>query len=254
MFSTILRSTITAQKVWHLARPSHKCQTLLLTGATHPGRSDPPDIKWASSSRWPTLRTGVIPKITARNQYFHSSVVRLKKREKPEPPPEELDLLRYDMEYFWKSPKPALWLGFAGLIPFVAPTLYMGVMEICHTELVYAQVAYGASIVSFLGGSRWGFALPESSPATPDWINLSNSVMSPLLAWAAMLMVDNMVSATIMVIMALGISLHYDLSLLPTYPRWFKAMRAVQTFVAFVSLLGTMALIEVYPTKKLFSE
>ncbi|XP_061884564.1 transmembrane protein 69-like [Entelurus aequoreus] len=259
MFSAILRSTITAQKVWHLARPSPKCRTLLLTRATNPGRSDPPHINWVCSSRWPTLRTGVIQKthaatFTARNQYFHSSVVRLKKREEPEPPPRELDLLRYDMKDFWKSPKPALWLGFAGLIPFVAPTLFMGVVEICYTELAYAQVAYGASIISFLGGSRWGFALPESSPAKPDWINLGNSVACPLLAWAAMLMADNVVSAATMVIIALGISLHYDLSLLPTYPSWFKALRTVLTIVASASLVGTIVGINVYPTKKLFSE
>nr|XP_061832312.1 transmembrane protein 69-like [Nerophis lumbriciformis] len=252
MFSARLRSTITAQKVWHLARPSPKCRTLLLT------RSDPPDINWVFSSRWPTLRTGVVEKshaatFPARNQYFHSSVVRLKKREKPEPPPRDVDLLRDDMQDFWKSPKPALWLGSAGLIPFVAPTLFMGAVEICYTELVYAQVAYGASIVSFLGGSRWGFALPEGSPAKPDWVNLSNSVVSPLLAWAAMLIADS-ISAATTVIVALGISLHYDLSLLPTYPSWFKALRAVLTIVAVVSLLGTILVINVYPTKKLFSE
>lgn len=187
-----------------------------------------------------------------RNQYFHSSSVRLKKREKPEPPPRELDLLRYDMKHLWKGPKPALCLGFAGLIPFVSPTLFMAVTENFYPDLAFAQIAYAASIVSFLGGARWGFALPESSPAKPDWINLANSVVPSLFAWVTMLMTDNITAAGIMVIMALGISLHYDLSLLPTYPSWFKALRAVLTVVAFFSLLGTLMMDGLYPEKKLF--
>lgn len=189
--------------------------------------------------------------IVIRNQ-FHSSAVRLKKRPQPEPPPRELDLLRYDMKDLWKSPKPALVLGFAGLIPFVSPTLLMAVTESYCPELAFAQLAYGASIVSFLGGARWGFALPESSPSKPDWMNLANSVVPPLLAWVTMLMSDSLVPAVSMVVMALGISLHYDLSLLPTYPSWFKALRSVLTTVAFLSLIGTLIINGIYPEKRLF--
>lgn len=153
-----------------------------------------------------------------------------------------------------KSPKPALYLGFSGLLPFVCPTLFMAMTENYIPELAYAQVAYGAAILSFLGGARWGFALPPGSPAKPDWINLANSVVPSLLAWAAMLMSDTIVSATTMVIMGLGVALHYDLSLLPTYPSWFKALRAVLTVVAAVSLTGTLLVYGIYPEKKLFSE
>lgn len=186
-----------------------------------------------------------------RSQHVHFSAVRLKRRADPEPPPRELDLLRYDMRDLWKSPKPALTLGFAGLVPFVTPTLIMAVSEVYCPELAYAQLAYGASILSFLGGARWGFALPESSPAKPDWINLANSVVPSLLAWMTMLMSDGITPAVTMLIMGLGISLHYDLSLLPTYPSWFKALRSVLTTVAFFSLVGTLIVSELYPEKKL---
>ena len=110
-------------------------------------------------------------------------------------------------------------------------------------------MAYAAAILSFLGGARWGFALPESSPARPDWVNLGNSVVPPLLAWAAMLLSDSVLPAATMVIMGLGVSLHYDLALLPTYPRWFKALRAALTAVAFFSLLGTLVMDGLYPEK-----
>uniref|UniRef100_M3ZEA0 Transmembrane protein 69 n=1 Tax=Xiphophorus maculatus TaxID=8083 RepID=M3ZEA0_XIPMA len=186
------------------------------------------------------------------SQHFHSSAARLKKRDRPEPPPRELDLLRYDMKHLWEGPKPALCLGFAGLIPFVSPPLIMAATETFYPELAYAQLAYAAAIVSFLGGARWGFALPDSSPAKPDWINLANSVVPPLLAWAAMLLSDSLVPAAMTAIIGLGVSLHYDLSLLPTYPSWFKALRTVLTVTAFFSLLGTILMNGSFPEKYFF--
>lgn len=252
----------------HWAGPSQRCWTSTLSGAydagsgplqtcwsasTHTGLFKPPAVGFRRTE--PFLGTQVcVSQFLVSNQHFHSSAARLKKRQKSELPPRELDLLRYDMKDLWKSPKPALYLGFAGLIPFVAPTLFMAMTENYYPELAFAQLAYGASIVSFLGGARWGFALPESSPAKPDWINLANSVVPSLLAWVAMLMSDSIIPAGTMIIMGLGISLHYDLSLLPTYPSWFKALRSVLTIVAFFSLLGTLTMNGMYPEKKIFSE
>ncbi|XP_061681404.1 transmembrane protein 69-like isoform X2 [Syngnathoides biaculeatus] len=277
MLSVVFRRrTVTTPMLLHLGRPQTKCWASSLLRGTN-DVSDPQSVTWASLPRQSTewlqvsreqfspsvlafIRSGLFPRspfhlaFTARNQYFHSSVVRRKKRLQPETPPRELDLLRYDMKDFWKSPKPALWLGFAGLVPFVAPPLFMGVTENYLPEIAYAQLTYGVSIVSFLGGARWGFALPESSPAKPDWINLSNSVIPSLLAWVTMLMSESIVPAATMVIMALGISLHYDLSLLPTYPCWFKALRSVLTAVAFFSLVGTLVVHGIYPEKNFFSE
>lgn len=268
------RSTLAAQKVLHWAGPPQRCWTSALSGASDGGSVS---TCWASSTKLlsPQGNTGQVKPLAVlgfrrtelfqqahthdasflvRNQHFHSSAVRLKKRAQPEPPPRELDLLRYDMKHLWKAPKPALYLGFAGLIPFVSPTLLMAVTESYYPELAYAQLAYAASIVSFLGGARWGFALPESSPAKPDWMNLANSVVPSLLAWVTMLMSDSIAPAATMVIMALGISLHYDLSLLPTYPSWFKALRAILTTVAFFSLLGTLLINGLYPEKTFFSD
>ncbi|XP_060890441.1 transmembrane protein 69-like [Labrus mixtus] len=263
MLSAVLRrSTLAAQKVRHCAGPPQRGWS-----SASDGGSRSLQTCWAPTARLPFLDggdggvkrpgTGLLQRIQndsgsylVRNRHLHSSAVRLKKRQLPEAPPRELDLLRYDMKDLWKSPKPALYLGFAGLIPFVTPTLFMAVTETYSPQLAYAQLAYAASIVSFLGGARWGFALPESSPAKPDWLNLANSVVPPLLAWVTMLMSDSVISAGTMVIMALGVSLHYDLSLLPTYPSWFKAMRAVLTAVAFFSLLGTLLISGAYPEKK----
>lgn len=261
--------------MWHQAAPPQTCWISALFRASDVGGGSL-QPRWASSGRLPSkeehegltqtpavlgfTRTEFLQRtqtqaagLLIRNRHFHSSAVRLKKRPKPEPPPRELDLLRYDMKDLLKSPRPALYLGLAGLIPFVSPPLLMAVTESYFPELAYAQIAYGASILSFLGGARWGFALPESSPAKPDWINLANSVIPPLLAWVAMLLSDSIIPAATMVIMGLGIALHYDLSLLPTYPSWFKALRSVLTFVAFFSLVGTLVMNGLYPEKMIFS-
>ncbi|KAM9797334.1 transmembrane protein 69-like [Syngnathus typhle] len=261
------KSTLTAQKLSHVARRPPQCWPWSLVKFTDAG-SGRQRASLASLARCGLSRDEYCPgafalssrtpfhavAFRARKGYFHSSVVSLKKRQQPEAPPRELDLLRYDMKDLWKSPKAALWLGFAGLIPFVAPPLVMGVTESYLPDFAYAQLAYSVSIVSFLGGARWGYALPESSPAKPDWINLSNSVVPSLLAWVTMLLAESIVPAMTMVIMALGISLHYDLSLLPTYPSWFKALRAVLSVVAFLSLMGTLVARGMYPEKSFFSD
>nr|XP_046263528.1 transmembrane protein 69-like [Scatophagus argus]XP_046263530.1 transmembrane protein 69-like [Scatophagus argus] len=150
-----------------------------------------------------------------------------------------------------QSPKPALYLGFSGLIPFLSAPLLMAASHSFYPELAYAQVVYGASIVSFLGGARWGFAIPAGSPAQPDWKNLGNSVVPSLLAWLALVCKDNIAEGALVVIMGLGLSLHYDLILLPGYPSWFKAMRTILTLVATFSLVATLTIKQFYPEKKL---
>lgn len=185
---------------------------------------------------------------------FHSSSVQLKKRKPDEPPPRELDLARYDLKDLKHAPKPALYLGLSGLVPFVTAPLFMAATETYLPEVAYAQVVYGTSIVSFLGGIRWGFTLPQGSPAKPDWLNLANSVVPSLIAWLAMLFSHNITQASMLVIMGLGISLHYDLALLPTYPSWFKALRTILTTVAFLSLVATLVVKGFYPEKRYFTE
>ncbi|XP_017275688.1 transmembrane protein 69 [Kryptolebias marmoratus] len=158
---------------------------------------------------------------------------------------------RLSMRALTKAPKPALYLGLSGLIPFLSAPVLMAASQSFYPEAALAQMVYGASIVSFLGGARWGFAIPAGSPAKPDWRNLGNSVVPSLLAWLALLCRDNVTEGVLVVIMGLGLSLHYDLTLLPGYPTWFKAMRTVLTLVATFSLVATLVLKNVYPEKTL---
>ncbi|MSQ57815.1 MAG: DUF3429 domain-containing protein [Limnohabitans sp.] len=51
-------------------------------------------------------------------------------------------------------------LGYAGLIPFVALTVLLFLVnDEAHPFVAMALTGYGASIVSFLGGIHWGLGL-----------------------------------------------------------------------------------------------
>ncbi|XP_076871046.1 transmembrane protein 69 isoform X1 [Brachyhypopomus gauderio] len=194
------------------------------------------------------------PASLAMAQSFHCSLQMQKKRQPDEPPPRELDLLRYDLRDLKKSPKPALYLGLSSLLPFVSAPFLMAVTETYVPELAYAQVVYGASVLSFLGGARWGFALPEGSPAKPDWLNLANSVVPFIIALLGLLCSHNITQSGMLVIIGHGISLHNDLALLPTYPSWFKALRMILAVVAFLSILSTLLIKISYPEKRYLSQ
>ncbi|XP_039929554.1 transmembrane protein 69 [Hirundo rustica] len=174
---------------------------------------------------------------TTKLQAFHTSLPAFKKKAPAESEAES----QKSVGSLKDSPKPALYLSLGGLIPFVAVPLAMAVRGTYCPELAFAQVAYGAAAASFLGGMRWGFALPENSPAKPDWLNLANGTVPPLLACQALLFKD-VTQGVVMLTLALGIALHYDISLLPAYPRWFKILRVVGTAVMVLSLLATVAL------------
>lgn len=196
------------------------------------------------------------PKLTSTSKVLNSRIVsfhgsRLCHRDSQNISERAEGKVGFSLKSLSQAPKPALYLGSSGLIPFMSAPLLMAATQSFYPELAYAQVVYGAAIVSFLGGARWGFAIPAGSPAQPDWMNLGNSVLPSLLAWVALLCKDNVTEGAIVVMMGLGLSLHYDLALLPGYPSWFKAMRTLLTLVATFSLVATLALKQAWPEKKL---
>ncbi|KAG0718411.1 Transmembrane protein 69 [Chionoecetes opilio] len=135
------------------------------------------------------------------------------------------------------SPTPALALGISGLVPFVAVPAYMITAGIYEAELAQAQLFYGASILSFLGGVRWGLTLPEGSTQPPDWHNLGYSVAPSLVAWLGLLAPHTV--GVLTVIGGLGVAGYMDMAMWG-YPGWFKGMRFCLTFVAVLSLWTTL--------------
>ena len=84
-------------------------------------------------------------------------------------------------------PRAAALLGYAGVIPFVTTAViifFLYPRPEAQTILAY-QIAYGAVILSFLGGIRWSLAMlfPEDEALLK---RLTFSVMPSLLAWTAL--------------------------------------------------------------------
>lgn len=82
-------------------------------------------------------------------------------------------------------PAPARALGIAGLLPFLAGVAGIALAPAAaQPRLAFALVAYGATIVAFLGGLHWGLAAQrDARPAQFAW-----GVVPPLLAWIALLL------------------------------------------------------------------
>ena len=135
------------------------------------------------------------------------------------------------------SPVPALTLGFAGLLPFLAAPAYMITSSVFMPEVAFAQVAYGATILSFLGGVRWGFVLPEENPIQPNWVNLGYSVAPPVVAWIGLLLPPT--GSLLTVLAGLGAGAYGDMAMYG-YPAWYKGMRFLLSFGAILSLWSTL--------------
>jgi hypothetical protein len=85
----------------------------------------------------------------------------------------------------------AFTLGFLGLIPFVAlaAAAVLAPTDLAETAR-FALLAYGATILSFLGGLHWGFVLApgRAEGSHVSWLVLG--VCPQLLGWLALLVSD----------------------------------------------------------------
>lgn len=76
-------------------------------------------------------------------------------------------------------------LSLAGILPFIVPVFWLYFANEDRALVMRAHlymVAYGAIILSFLGGIRWGIAINDSRTN-----HLIGSVVPSLIAWACLL-------------------------------------------------------------------
>lgn len=142
-----------------------------------------------------------------------------------------------------RMPASALTLGLAGLLPFIAAVIVM------QTNLQgYAPIAtlsllvYGAVIVSFLGGVRWGVELSRTG-AHPRWLPLTCSVISSLIAWPAVLIggTSGLLLLTVAFIAQYLMDAHAVRH--NQIVQWYRSLRLILTTVVVLCLLsGTLAL------------
>ncbi|NBN64212.1 DUF3429 family protein [Microvirga tunisiensis] len=143
-------------------------------------------------------------------------------------------------------PVPAVWLGATGVIPFAAPTLLLlvapGLVPAPLAPLLpLALAAYGAVILSFLGGVHWGLGLSASMAGRTDpglARRLVISVIPSLVGWVALLLP----AATGLLLLALAFPLMLAVDLKAAregaVPAWYPRLRIPLTACVTALLLA----------------
>ena len=142
-------------------------------------------------------------------------------------------------------PRPALLLGWAGVLPFALLTAAAALgIDLLSLDARAVLLAYGATILSFLGGAQWGVLLPRSqNEASLPW-RYGLSVLPALLGFLCLL-APQTVGLLGLAAGLLGL-LVYDLSTVRRglAPGWYGTLR-LQLTGAVVLLLAAAALVPI---------
>jgi len=136
-------------------------------------------------------------------------------------------------------PRPARWLGMAGLIPFVLPGIGVWITTgqlsgFLHTVLI----AYALAIASFMAGAQWGFGSVAELDDRARLKVLATSVVPCLVAWAGVFAPFPWPYAFLLA--AFALVLRFDLALVRDglAPRWYPLLRLPLTAAVGVALLS----------------
>lgn len=143
-------------------------------------------------------------------------------------------------------PRPVVWLGYGGLLPFIGLAVWMGLDRSRAPVWSDALVGYGAVILSFVGALHWGFAMTApagSPPGAADWRRRAYvwSVMPALLAWPATFLVGGLPSVLLLVGFAVHLVQDIRLAGPAGLPAWYLPLRWRLTVVASACLLADAA-------------
>jgi ribose/xylose/arabinose/galactoside ABC-type transport system permease subunit len=132
-----------------------------------------------------------------------------------------------------RIPRSVLVYGLLGLIPFLAPPLISLVTPAHGGILGLVVLVYGALILSFLGGARWGqeVARPEPRPLV---VTLA---MLPTLAGFGLLLATSLDRPRQLLAMAALLGLHFFWDAASRdLPRWYTRLRLILTAGAITGL------------------
>jgi hypothetical protein len=136
-------------------------------------------------------------------------------------------------------PVTVAWLGYGGLLPFVA-LMPASLIDHHHAALWSdALYAYGAIILSFIGALHWGLAMSLSELSESQRSShFAWSVVPALIAWPAVLFSPPLAAP----LLVMGFIAHYLQDLLlagrATLPGWYLPLRLRLTSVAVVCLVA----------------
>jgi hypothetical protein len=140
-----------------------------------------------------------------------------------------------------RIPTGALVLGLAGLIPFVIAALAqwpIGLPPLPFDSLA-AGVVYGAVILSFLGGIRWGTAIGPYGRAT-QIRDMTMSVVPSIAGWIAVLLPS--VPALCLLLIGFLLQALWDVIDVEDgrLPGWFGRLRMMLTAGVVAALLAML--------------
>jgi len=138
-------------------------------------------------------------------------------------------------------PFPALAYGLAGLIPFLAGAGAIALHRLSSLAVLPLEALYGAVILSFLGGARWGIEIRREAPRFGViTLTMAPSVVGFLTAGVAVTAgADNsVVGAGCLVQLAVMFLIHWlwDVTAKEA-PDWYPRLRSILTLVAVASLI-----------------
>lgn len=145
-------------------------------------------------------------------------------------------------------PRPALFLGLFGLVPFAACSVAVWTpIPLWQFEGLRLQLGYGAVILAFLGGVHWGKALADrpgvggNGDGDLNWMRLGWSVAPSLIAWFALRMSPDF--ALIVFITAFAMAFLVDRHAVRSgfFPEWYLPLRKVLTLGVLACLILTLA-------------
>ncbi|MCI4644654.1 MAG: DUF3429 domain-containing protein [Hyphomonadaceae bacterium] len=144
-------------------------------------------------------------------------------------------------------PPAPLALTIAGLMPFVGGALACWALEgdIARQAAAYLTLlTYGAVVLSFLGGVRWGVEMSDAMLTPPRWGVMSAAILGALIGWALVLYyVLGAPSPWVFPIMAAAFAGHWlwDVLSRKALPVWYDGLRTIASVGAVLSLLAAWA-------------
>lgn len=176
---------------------------------------------------------------TYSNEFTKNKILRRSNEEKASL---YFDQFRY-LRHLKEIPSAPLGFGLLGLVPFAAVPFYMYSTGTYSPDLAFTQLAYSASILSYLGGIRWGTLLEKSN----DWKQYTYSILPSIAAWLALLVPGRWsIIWALSSLQGFGV---FDVNQ-PGYPLWFKGLRVLLTAASSLTLLVTLLLSFTLPHKE----
>ncbi len=146
-----------------------------------------------------------------------------------------------DLRDSTEIPTPAALLGAGGLIPFIglaAAAHFAG--DVDASIAIEALRAYGAVILSFLGGIIWGLGIAGfgGAAAKPrEALRLTISILPSLFGWLALMLPEQsglwLLSTCFLMVLAVDLIMSKG----GLAPRWYPILRWRLTAIAFLCLV-----------------